>query len=592
MRFLIFIVLSLSLTAHASVTVTVNGSNHTIPQTNEKGWGANVTAWIQAISAYTLQPSGGTFTLTAEVNTGSTYGFKVPYIKTSTATPSTAGVLRLANTDSIGWRNTANSGNLLLGVDTSDRLTYNSVPFLPGSALTASRALVSDASGVVSTSSVTSTELGYVSGVSSAIQTQITAKAPSASPTFSGTITTPLTASRALTTGSSSELAASSTTATELGYVNGVTSAIQTQLDAKQARSTLTTKGDLYVATASATVARQGVGSDGDVLTADSGQTNGLKWATPTAAPSASYEISNCSIAASVGSSAITVALKDSSGSDPSGGSPCKIGFRSATAATGTYSQVSTTAAVSVVISNGSSLGCTVSASCSLYVYAINNAGTVVLGVISQKQVDEGTVQSSTAEGGSGGADSAGVMYTTSAQTGKAARLIGRVTITPAASFAWSSSPSEVSNVPFSGGRITDWVAYTPTLTGFGTATSVTFRSRRVGDSLEVNGQFICGTSTGVEAKISLGFNGTDSNVTYDSTKIAPANLTGNAAVGYVAAKSNTVLTPSANQTYVNVGRSDGTYNPMAARLGSEFCSSGQAVGVDFRVPIVGWGGG
>lgn len=44
-------------------------------------------------------------------------------------------------------------------------------------ALTASRALVSDGSGVVSVSATTSTELGYVSGVTSAIQTQFTGKA-------------------------------------------------------------------------------------------------------------------------------------------------------------------------------------------------------------------------------------------------------------------------------------------------------------------------------------------------------------------------------------------------------------------------------
>lgn len=40
-------------------------------------------------------------------------------------------------------------------------------------ALTASRALTSDGSGVISASSVTSTELGYLSGVTSAIQTQL-----------------------------------------------------------------------------------------------------------------------------------------------------------------------------------------------------------------------------------------------------------------------------------------------------------------------------------------------------------------------------------------------------------------------------------
>ena len=55
--------------------------------------------------------------------------------------------------------------------------------------LTASRAAVSNASGKIDVSSVTTTELGYVSGVTSAIQTQLGTKAPSASPTLSGTIT-------------------------------------------------------------------------------------------------------------------------------------------------------------------------------------------------------------------------------------------------------------------------------------------------------------------------------------------------------------------------------------------------------------------
>lgn len=127
MNYVFLLLFLISGLAHASVTVSVNGTSHTIPQTNERGWGTNVTAWIQAISQYTLQNSGGTFTLTSEVNTGATYGFKVPYIKTATSTPSTAGVLRLARADGIGWRNQANGANLLLEVDSSNRLTFNSV---------------------------------------------------------------------------------------------------------------------------------------------------------------------------------------------------------------------------------------------------------------------------------------------------------------------------------------------------------------------------------------------------------------------------------------------------------------------------------
>ncbi len=53
-------------------------------------------------------------------------------------------------------------------------------------AITASRALVSDGSGVISASSVTSTELGYVSGVTSAIQTQLNAKEATANKGVAG----------------------------------------------------------------------------------------------------------------------------------------------------------------------------------------------------------------------------------------------------------------------------------------------------------------------------------------------------------------------------------------------------------------------
>ena len=46
--------------------------------------------------------------------------------------------------------------------------------------LTASKALVSNANGKIDVSAVTSTELGYVSGVTSAIQTQLNGKATAA----------------------------------------------------------------------------------------------------------------------------------------------------------------------------------------------------------------------------------------------------------------------------------------------------------------------------------------------------------------------------------------------------------------------------
>lgn len=62
---------------------------------------------------------------------------------------------------------------------------------IASSNLTASAALVSDASGKVATSAVTATELGYLDGVTSSIQTQLNAKAPLASPGLTGTPTAP-----------------------------------------------------------------------------------------------------------------------------------------------------------------------------------------------------------------------------------------------------------------------------------------------------------------------------------------------------------------------------------------------------------------
>jgi hypothetical protein len=45
----------------------------------------------------------------------------------------------------------------------------------------------------------------------------------------------------------------------------------------------LTAKGDIYAATAAGTPARLGVGANGTVLTAASGESTGLQWATPAA---------------------------------------------------------------------------------------------------------------------------------------------------------------------------------------------------------------------------------------------------------------------------------------------------------------------
>jgi len=93
--------------------------------------------------------------------------------------------------------------------------------------------------------------------------------------------------------------------ATELGYLDGVTSAVQTQMDAKLATATasstyvpnsiVTTKGDILAATGSGTIVRQGIGSNGQVLTANSAQADGLEWTTISAVPASATNTVNAS---------------------------------------------------------------------------------------------------------------------------------------------------------------------------------------------------------------------------------------------------------------------------------------------------------
>lgn len=64
------------------------------------------------------------------------------------------------------------------------------------------------------------------------LQTALNAKAPTASPTFTGTITTPLTANRAVVTGAAGVLAASATTDTQIGYLSTLASDVQVQITA------------------------------------------------------------------------------------------------------------------------------------------------------------------------------------------------------------------------------------------------------------------------------------------------------------------------------------------------------------------------
>ena len=141
----------------------------------------------------------------------------------------------------------------------------------------------------------------------------------------------------------------------------------------------------------------------------------------------------NIGLTVSAAAGALTIALKGADGNDPSATNPVDIAFRSATSTTGTMTTRTITAATSLVVSSGSTLGVVSSTAFKLWVVAFDDAGTVRLGVINCfnstgpviHPLRPYMIASSTAEGGAGAADSAGVFYTGTAVSSKPLAVLG-----------------------------------------------------------------------------------------------------------------------------------------------------------------------
>lgn len=150
----------------------------------------------------------------------------------------------------------------------------------------------------------------------------------------------------------------------------------------------------------------------------------------------------NYGITATVGSSALTISLKGADGNDPSTTNPVSVGFRSATLTSGSPAMRTATAATSIVVPSTATLGTTNGVASNVYVYAIDNAGTIELAVTLARQGDEGALISTTAIDTA--SDVATTIYSTTARTNVAFRFLGIVTSTQATAGTWATSPSSL----------------------------------------------------------------------------------------------------------------------------------------------------
>lgn len=142
-------------TVNSSNTLTVPSGGRGFGGSTAQSWSGTVYVRVRALAQHHSTLRGAIIALETKLGTGS-----------ATATANTV----LRGTGS-GTTDFGTISNAYVASDAAIALSKLAT-------VTASRALISDVSGVVSASAVTATELGYVGGVTSAIQTQIDGKQP------------------------------------------------------------------------------------------------------------------------------------------------------------------------------------------------------------------------------------------------------------------------------------------------------------------------------------------------------------------------------------------------------------------------------
>lgn len=334
-----------------------------------------------------------------------------------------------AFSQSIQWKDQNIYGNLIL-----TNLTPTTVPYLDGSR-------------IVQSSATTPTELGFVHNVTSSL-CGINQSCTETNKSISGS-------SNTLTNIPLSAFTNLGTTTTLLhGNAAGNPSFSAVSLTADVSGITPVANGgtgvnnltsaSVIIGAGTSAVTFVAPGTSGNVLTS-----NGSTWASTASAAGGSYSSSNAlangGLKSSVGSSALTITLTQADGSTaPNTGTAAVIVyFRNATAATGAFASVSQTSTLAITVNSSATLGQTSAMAAYVWVYALNDAGTMDLCVNGGDPFDDTNLVAATQI--SAAATSASVLYCASAHTGsKPIRLIGRCLETEATAGTWASNCTEL----------------------------------------------------------------------------------------------------------------------------------------------------
>ncbi len=131
-----------------------------------------------------------------------------------------------------------------------------------------------------------------------------------------------------------------------------------------------------------------------------------------------------------------------------------------------------------------------------------------------------------------------------------------------------------------------EWTTFTPTITNFGSTSSVTFYWKRIGDSIAIQGYFVMGTGGAGVASISL-----PTGLTTDTNKLNSSN---NTACGRLVADTAandspyTIVIDPATLTLMKVGRLQAALSPLN---GTSFVASSKLAVHGVIVAILGWNG-